>query len=314
MISLISGNKGRFNRLADEHYRKICSTINRRIQNLETSPYRLFIEQYLKAIIIGTPDVLMDLDSEYKEIQVSNGDDQAGETLAKKVFKYKYFTEKRTPYNAYGLAQMLDVNTCPYCNRVYTLTAIRRNSRLITRPELDHFFPQSKYPLLALSFFNLIPSCHICNSTIKGSRNLNLDQHVHPYQDEVVSQYHFTYVPETYEGLAGLTKDFTIGIKPSQSHNPETYQRVQNTFGFFQLDTIYQYHQDLVQDILMKRDIFSEDYLSMLAQTYPNLGTSKAELYYFAFGNFYEEKDFSKRPFSKLTKDIAVEAGLVEED
>jgi hypothetical protein len=30
-------------------------------------------------------------------------------------------------------------------------------------PEIDHFYPKDKYPFLAVSFFNLIPSCLTCN-------------------------------------------------------------------------------------------------------------------------------------------------------
>jgi hypothetical protein len=92
----------------------------------------------------------------------------------------------------YGLAQKLNLKVCPYCNRNYTLTINKEvvNSHLgkikvvKTRPDFDHFFCKSKHPILALSFYNLIPSCAICNRTLKGDVEFSLDiqnGHVHPY-------------------------------------------------------------------------------------------------------------------------------------
>jgi hypothetical protein len=37
--------------------------------------------------------------------------------------------------------------------------------------EIDHYFPKSVYPHLAIHPFNLVPLCHGCNSWIKGDRD-----------------------------------------------------------------------------------------------------------------------------------------------
>ncbi len=92
--------------------------------------------------------------------------------------KYKNFTAKKKEYNAYDLASKLQVNVCPYCNINSTFTI--ENG---TRPEFDHFYDKTTYPILSLSFYNLIPSCHICNSSLKGDKNFSLKTHIHPYID-----------------------------------------------------------------------------------------------------------------------------------
>ena len=38
--------------------------------------------------------------------------------------------------------------------------------------DLDHFYPQNQCPLLALSLNNLVPSCQVCNSRVKGCIDL----------------------------------------------------------------------------------------------------------------------------------------------
>lgn len=53
--------------------------------------------------------------------------------------------------------------TCAYCLLEERWSAGAENF------EIDHFRPQSKFPLLALDFYNLYWSCHVCNR-VKGSR------------------------------------------------------------------------------------------------------------------------------------------------
>ena len=64
---------------------------------------------------------------------------------------------------AYYFFKKLNIRTCPYCNRNYTFTYLKENGK--ARPEYDHFYGRANCPLLAVSFFNLVPSCHDCNHT-----------------------------------------------------------------------------------------------------------------------------------------------------
>lgn len=64
---------------------------------------------------------------------------------------------------AYRLVNRLKAETCPFCNRIYTKTLMKGSDGGGIRPELDHFYPKSKYPYLAVSLFNLIPICSYCN-------------------------------------------------------------------------------------------------------------------------------------------------------
>lgn len=46
---------------------------------------------------------------------------------------------------------------CPYCGN----EKVQESNR--TKTELDHFLPKRKYPLFAVCYYNLIPSCDFCN-------------------------------------------------------------------------------------------------------------------------------------------------------
>ena len=55
---------------------------------------------------------------------------------------------------------------CPYCGA----EKIKPTSK--TKRQIDHFIPKRKYPMFALSYYNLIPSCDECNeSPNKGQKD-----------------------------------------------------------------------------------------------------------------------------------------------
>ena len=86
---------------------------------------------------------------------------------------------------AYDISMMKSKNTCTYCNRQYTFTIGRKhtNNKMVSKikPQFDHWFAHKQYPLLSLSYYNLIPSCSVCNSSVKGGAHYSLKTHIHPY-------------------------------------------------------------------------------------------------------------------------------------
>ena len=114
--------------------------------------------------------------------------------LREEIFEKEYGNwGGRKKYGAYVFVKELGLNSCPYCNRNYTFVVDSENGKL--RPEIDHFYPKSIYPFLAMSFFNLIPSCSICNHTKSDMIKENLEN---PYEIKADS-YKFTYRPTTVE-------------------------------------------------------------------------------------------------------------------
>lgn len=70
------------------------------------------------------------------------------------------------------------------------------------------------------------------------------------------------------------------------------------------LNDVYQIHTDLVQEYIKKYMIFNPDYIEDLYEQNSSLFESREEIYRVVYGNYLEEKDYGKRPLSKLSKDI----------
>lgn len=214
------------------------------------------------------------------------------------------------PWGPYQLTTKLDIRSCPYCNRQYTFSLVEQNGKKLGRPELDHFLPKSKHPLLSLSFYNLIPSCKGCNgSSLKGSADTSHVTHLSPYELNAKNSFmRFSYLPLSYEASIGRSPDIDISLTYNGDvTNAALKSKVENNIDLFALAEIYRNHTDVVQEIIRKRHDSNDRYIQTLQHTFTGFPVSVEDAYRFAFGNYYQEKDFHKRPLAKLTKDIAIE-------
>jgi hypothetical protein len=108
----------------------------------------------------------------------------------KDLFDYGKFSNKQTKgWNAYGLCAESKYQVCPYCQQSAALTVYRDEDGKSFRPTLDHFYPKGEYPFLALSLYNLVPSCYTCNSSLKGKIDFYTHQHLHPFEDQELVRY-----------------------------------------------------------------------------------------------------------------------------
>lgn len=304
---------------------KIVKNLNNSTLNQEAKDY--LTKDKIKEIIISEPKKLLDFHNSiipklgfgftvknYKKYCIIKNIASINRTQAEtylydlynpeiskltKIFNYNDFISghKITSYN---LSKILNQNTCTYCNRLYTSTVIVKdeitgrinNSTRLTRPTFDHWYSQSKFPILALSFYNLIPSCSVCNSSIKGTTEFSLTKFIHPYRMEANQNFKFDYISESVH-----TNNIII--------NSLSKSKISKTIKQFKIAEIYNAHSEFeLKDLLELRYKYSENYLDTLFNKTFKVEVGKQEAYRMIFGTEYEEKNFYKRPFSKFKKDI----------
>jgi len=180
--------------------------------------------------------------------------------------------------------------TCPYCNRNYINAA-----ESMSGCHLDHFYDKKTYPILAVSFYNLIPVCSTCN-IIKGNKQLSYSPHDSRYKADDLFKFSYT-----YKSSPGGVK---ILIKPNA--NTPFYKR---NIEVLELNTLYQIHTDYVHEIIQKASYvtgYRAALYSSLRMTF-----SDEEILRHFLGNYYLEEMYGRRPLTKLTHDIAVETGIL---
>ncbi|MFK3725476.1 hypothetical protein ACI2KE_16745 [Pseudomonas monteilii] len=110
--------------------------------------------------------------------------------VVEEVFNYNRFIAKGKGWNAYALCRKSKTRICPYCNHAYAFTVQSENGDF--RPTLDHFYYKDEYPHLALSLYNLVPSCSSCNSSLKGKADFFSSLHLNPLFDFENIQFYLT--------------------------------------------------------------------------------------------------------------------------
>ena len=203
--------------------------------------------------------------------------------------------------SSYRLVEMKGTNVCTYCNRQYIFTVNKPQKKgleHIVRPELDHWYNKELYPLMSLSFYNLIPSCQVCNSSTKGSAVFSLATHIHPYvQTDANPRIEFRPTVTTgHNSFYGVKIDRVAGSKED------------NTVKAFALDEIYAEHGRLeVEDLMQFNFAYNDGYLKVLFDELldkfcPKM--TKAEVYRMLFGTELAPERFGERPMSKLKYDV----------
>lgn len=266
------------------------------------------VEKKLSNVLISKPNKLEGIDEELKKLFDNNitGSFSKYIKIIEIIFNYDRFRKKETqPYNAYSLTEKIGINTCVYCNRQNIHTVIvqdKKKKQLILRAELDHFFSKSDYPFLALSFYNLIPSCKFCNSSLKGKVKFNLSDYAHPYIEKFSHQdLRFSYIPKNTS-----LKNIDIKLISNKA-------TITKNVKLFKLEEIYNIcHNKEVVEMIEKIRANNDTYIEILRNhTFANLNLSRENAYKYAFGTFMEEEKFHLRPLSKLKHGIAKEFKLI---
>ena len=222
------------------------------------------------------------------------------------VFNYTWLNglELSKEFNPYKLTEALGIRACTYCNRSYTVTRRKGKNGKLMRPQLDHWYPKSKFPLLAVSFHNLIPCCSSCNSSVKSDDVMDLTKHVHPYMTELKDDdMTFDYYHST------LQEKYRVFVKKSGKASG----KMLDTTKFLQIDEMYNAHIPELKDLLNLRQAYSENYIDSIADFFPNSEFTKEEVYRMLFGVELYEKEFFRRPFSKFKYDILVKLEMIKD-
>lgn len=242
------------------------------------------------------------------------------ETEAFFLNKYDNFRNSQ----AVKLIRKLNIRVCPYCNRnymeLYNEGEKGKIAKHVFKGELDHYFPKSQYPHLAISVFNLIPCCKICNH----EKHENDSRVLYPYSNNNKLTCKFTlsmltdddefditfnekiheYQKNDVTYIQGTSDNFKINIKSIDS---EFNDLVRNSNKAFKLEKKYNSSKSYVKELLRKRYIYTEEYANILSGTFNEVFKAPEDVKKTIFSNELNESDYKDRPLSKLTYDILKE-------
>ena len=231
------------------------------------------------------------------------------EYLPYNLFSYDKFPNHTGKWNRHKLLSLMEIEVCPYCQRNY-ISSFEENNDKRTTADLDHFYPKSLYPFLALSLYNFIPSCQICNSRFKGSKDTY--NSIYPYEesfDDLGAKFK-TSKEIIYEILGEKDSEFFINIDYGNLKD-EDNKKIQNSISNLGLDKVYKKsHNHYIKDLLENIEKYPKNYLESCIEIFDEYckDENKKEKIIKYFIDIVKEP-YRKRiengePLAKLTKDI----------
>ncbi len=248
-------------------------------------------------------DYLLDLIKNLNRTNISEN------YLPHNLFSYDKFPNHTGEWNRHKLLSLMGIEVCPYCQRNY-ISSFEENNDKRTTADLDHFYPKSLYPFLALSLYNFIPSCQICNSRFKGTKDTY--NSVYPYEesfDDLGAKFK-TSKEIIYEILGEKDANFFVEIDYKNLKNKDR-KKVEKSLKNLGLDKVYKKsHNQYIKDLLDNIEKYPKNYLESCVEIFDEYYKDKNKkekiIKYFIdiVKEPYRKRIENGEPLAKLTKDI----------
>ena len=235
------------------------------------------------------------------------------EYLPNQLFCYKKLQTGNKNWNRHKLLSLIGIEICPYCQRNY-ISSYEENNDEKTTADLDHFYPKSLYPFLALSLYNFIPSCQICNSRFKGNKDTRDSVYLYEEGFDELGVKFRTSKEVISETLGERYSDFYVKIDYENLKNKEDGEKVKNSIENLGLDRVYKKsHNQYIQNLLYNIEKYPENYLENCVEMFESNVDKKKQLEeYFKdiVKEPYRKRIENGEPLAKLTKDILEEFNI----
>lgn len=231
------------------------------------------------------------------------------------LFNYDNFCKNNDEWCRNKLLYYMDVKVCPYCNKHYIENYIQSSNQKKSSAELDHYYPKSLYPYLALSIYNFIPSCSFCNGILKKNKDFFKQEHLYPIKEGFDDNAHFIIdyfnKNSNIDTLLGKNNNFNINIEINTSDEAQKI-KIENSKETFQLKDRYSEEKEFVSNITKKIIVYNEFELKRVSYTIDGLFDKEEDIKEVLFGFNLNKNNLDKKPLSKLTLDLFEEYYIEE--
>lgn len=191
-----------------------------------------------------------------------------------------------------GIQQQMGLKACVYCNAVPTMS---NNGEVFY--QMDHYLPQSLYPFLGTCFYNLQPSCGVCNDH-KKTKNCDFGLYVNSEQHKELSPFRFMPKIESLDGPYPRCEEILFRgkganvTKESQAHEE-----------LFHINNLYAGYKDEVSALYADAYKMNPTMIAVNAACWGIPATKRDVLAYMSGHLSLEEKDVHKKTLTKLKQD-----------
>lgn len=235
--------------LKDIYYEKIAKSTANKFKGLTFEEY--YNQNYKNILLYELEDILCG-DFE-KLVEIKNKLGKRNDNKIKSFFNYDKtkinnfspLISKLQPKISKFFQENIEVHTCYYCN-IDFINTFKKANKTKNAFTLDHVLEKADYPFLALSLYNLVPSCYVCNSKVKDSKI--------PFDEFSPTNTNFDF-DERVKFKSFITS-LDLQIKKEQDFNIKLIENYSNKYDKYieslNLNNRYDYHKYKVLEIIEK--------------------------------------------------------------
>lgn len=191
-----------------------------------------------------------------------------------------------------GIHQQMGLKTCVYCNAIPTMS----NNREVFY-QMDHYLPQSLYPFLGTCFYNLQPSCGVCNDH-KKTQDCDFGLYVNSEQHKELSPFRFVPKIESLDGPYPRCEEIQFrGKGANVTKESKAHEEM------FHINNLYAGYKDEVSALYADAYKMNPTMVEVNAACWGIPATKEDVLAYMSGHLSLEEKDIHKKTLTKLKQD-----------
>ena len=188
--------------------------------------------------------------------------------------------------------QTMGLKICVYCN-VNPTIAVEGDVMY----QMDHFMPQNQYPFFGTCFYNLQPSCGICNGH-KGTKPCDFGLYVNVEQHKELSPFRFVSKINSMAVPYPICEDILLKGKGKQiTKECKAHDKM------FHIYNMYVGYKDDVSELYSDAYKMTPAMITAFAACYKIPATKKDVLAYMSKHLSLDENDIHKKSLTKLKQD-----------
>lgn len=255
-----------------------------KVLTLEPIEWKQYIDKY-NEVLKREPDML--------KVKV------AYRKTAKMVFKGKLY-ERIIECLQYAKArvilgeihQQMGLKTCVYCNTIPTMS---NNGEVFY--QMDHYLPQSLYPFLGTCFYNLQPSCDVCNGH-KLTQDCDFGLYVNSDQHKELNPFRFVPKVKNLDGPYPECEDIQFrGKGANVTKESKAHEEM------FHINNLYAGYKDKVSKLYAKGYKLNDSVVKIMSAAFGLKPSPSDILAYLSDEISLKENDIHKEPLMKLKQD-----------
>ncbi|KLT63930.1 hypothetical protein [Pedobacter sp. BMA] len=317
-IKMVQAVQDAFAEQIEEQYKQALENLETIDQNtIKYAPHRTYLNNLIQVfqanenIIVAGPTALEELMKDFGKLPSVTKKDPQSAVEARKAFLNKIHTAlnykglRTTFYPAYFAK--IGIKACVYCNSQLAIAMEKEQGAYSARFDVDHHIGKNQYPGLAISLFNLYPSCAPCNRR-KSEGSVRFKLYSNDEADLLRSSFVFkldAHAKAKYL-LSPKTAQLGINLINRKDAKDSAHEK------FFGIDSIYRTQADVAQELLIKSQAYDQAYKQILFEKFSGLGITRIDIERLLIGNYSSEHEIHKRPLSKFVQDLARELGILE--